>query len=157
EFRAKEAISREAMAAFIYRYAGSPPVDLPSSTPFSDVTSANPFYKEIVWLSQQRISTGWNVGGGEREFRPKEAISRDAMAAFVYRAAGRPSFTAPSKSPFADVSPAGTPYYKEITWLASVGITTGWDVGGGKNEFRPSNSITREAMAAFVYRYDRTF
>ncbi|WP_084104829.1 S-layer homology domain-containing protein [Demequina sp. NBRC 110056] len=157
EFRAKDAISREAMAAFLYRYAGSPKVNLPSRSPFTDVPRNSQFFKEIVWLSQQGISTGWNVGGGKKEFRPKDSITRDAMAAFLYRFAGKPSFSAPSRSPFTDTPRSSTQFYKEITWLSSTGISTGWNVGGGKKEFRPYDSITREAMAAFLYRYDRKF
>ncbi|WP_084104828.1 S-layer homology domain-containing protein [Demequina sp. NBRC 110056] len=155
EFRPKEPISREAMAAFLYRYAGSPRVNLPSRSPFRDVPTNAQFYKEIVWLSQQGITTGWDVGGGRKEFRPREPIARDAMAAFLYRYAGSPSFSPPSRSPFRDTSRTGTQFYKEITWLSSTGISTGWDVGGGRKEFRPYDSITREAMAAFLYRYDR--
>ena len=54
-------------------------------------------------------------------------------------------------SPFRDV-PAGAPFATEIAWLASVGISTGTDVGGGVKEFRPTESVRREAMAAFLHR-----
>ncbi len=155
EFRAKASISREAMAAFMYRHAGSPQVTLPARSPFTDVKPGSQFYKEIVWLSQEGISTGWRKSGSKAEFRPKEPIARDAMAAFLYRYADRPSFTPPSRSPFTDTSATGTQFYKEITWLASTGVSTGWTKGGGKAEYRPYTDITREAMAAFLYRYDR--
>ncbi len=75
---------------------------------------------------------------GVRQYRPLESIARDAMAAFLYRHAGSPAFTAPAVSPFTDVPAGGASFYKEITWLASEGISTGWDVGGaGKREYRP--------------------
>lgn len=154
EFRPREEISREAMAAFMYRYAGSPAVDLPARSPFTDVTpSSTHFYTEIIWMSQQGISTGWSVNGS-KEFRPKDAITRDAMAAFMYRFAGDPDTTAPARSPFSDVTPR-TQFYREITWLASTGISTGWGVAGGKREYRPFDQISREAMAAFLYRFNR--
>ena len=47
-----------------------------------------------------------------------------------------------------DVKPTD-PYYKEITWLGSTGISTGWDDG----TFRPWEPINRDAMAAFLYRF----
>ncbi|MFV0286274.1 MAG: S-layer homology domain-containing protein [Demequina sp.] len=156
EYRPKTAITREAMAAFLYRYAGSPKVTLPSRSPFTDVSKDAKFYKEIVWLSQQGISTGWDVGSGKKEFRPREPISRDAMAAFLYRFAGEPTFSAPSRSPFTDTSRSRTQFYRETAWLSSTGVSTGWRVGEGKREFRPYEPITREAMAAFLYRYDAT-
>ena len=47
---------------------------------FSDVQD-NPFAKEIAWLEEQGITTGWPDG----TFRPGQAIDRDAMAAFIAR------------------------------------------------------------------------
>lgn len=49
---------------------------------------------------------------------------------------------------FTDV-PVDHPYYKEIAWMKSSGISTGWDDG----TYRPSEQVDRDAMAAFFYRY----
>nr|WP_210063468.1 S-layer homology domain-containing protein [Pseudarthrobacter sp. PvP004] len=152
QYRPLESIARDAMAAFLYRHAGSPAFTAPSASPFTDVPVGAAFYKEITWLASKGISTGWDVGGGKREYRPLSPIARDAMAAFLYRYADKPAFTAPSVSPFGDV-PAGGGFYTEITWLAASGISTGWDVGNGVREYRPLNGIARDAMAAFLYRY----
>ncbi|WP_210063466.1 S-layer homology domain-containing protein [Pseudarthrobacter sp. PvP004] len=152
QYRPLESIARDAMAAFLYRHAGSPAFTAPSASPFTDVPVGAAFYKEITWLASKGISTGWDVGGGKREYRPLSPIARDAMAAFLYRYADKPAFTAPSVSPFGDV-PAGGGFYTEITWLAASGISTGWDAGNGVREYRPLNGIARDAMAAFLYRY----
>ncbi|MFJ4227143.1 S-layer protein [Paenarthrobacter nicotinovorans] len=152
QYRPLESIARDAMAAFLYRHAGSPAFTAPASSPFTDVPAGAAFYKEITWLAAQGISTGWDVGGGKREYRPLSPIARDAMAAFLYRYAGKPGFTAPASSPFTDV-PAGGGFYQEITWLAASGISTGWVVAGGLKEYRPLTGIARDAMAAFLYRY----
>ncbi|WP_326502422.1 S-layer homology domain-containing protein [Rothia nasimurium] len=53
----------------------------PAPISFVDVTEADIFYREIMWLAQQRITTGWADG----TFRPYGPIKRDAMAAFIYR------------------------------------------------------------------------
>src|SRR5699024_2284699 len=111
---------------------------------FCDVSGNYVFADEIEWLSAQGITTGYPDG----DFNPRRRITREAIAAFMYRNAGRPSFKAPSQSPFKDLS-RSDPFYKEITWLADQGITTGYDDG----TFRPGNKISREAMAAFLYRY----
>ncbi|MFN3866620.1 MAG: S-layer homology domain-containing protein [Demequina sp.] len=142
-FRPKENVSREAFAAFLYRIAGKPAVRLPANSPFKDVPKNAQFYKEIVWLSQQKITTGWS----DNTFRPKWTIARDAMAAFLYRFEGRPSFTPPSSSPFKDV-PRSQQFYKEITWLAHAKITTGY----ADNTYRPYSGSSREATAAFLFR-----
>ncbi|WP_061965136.1 ThuA domain-containing protein [Demequina aurantiaca] len=153
EYRPLVSVERNAMVAFMYRYAGSPAVTLPAKSPFADITPSTKFYKEMVWASQQGISTGWLEKNGTKTFRPYEAITRDAMAAFLYRMAGKPSHTSPALSPFVDMTPASK-FYKEITWLADTGITTGWGVSGGK-EYRPFSFTNRDAMAAFLYRFDR--
>ena len=80
-----------------------------------------------------------------------ETVKRQDMAAFLYRLAGSPAFEAPAESPFSDVD-ASTPHYREICWLASTGISRGWDVGCSKPEFRGMDSVKRQDMAAFLYR-----
>ncbi|WP_430868465.1 endo alpha-1,4 polygalactosaminidase [Demequina aurantiaca] len=142
-FHPKESVSREAFAAFLYRLAGKPAVALPSRSPFKDVNKSDQFYKEIVWLASQGITTGYSDG----TFRPEGNITREAIAAFLYREAGKPSFSPPTKSPFRDMTPRSS-FYKEVTWLAKSGVTTGYSDG----TFRPKSSVTREATAAFLYR-----
>ncbi|MFT3874848.1 MAG: S-layer homology domain-containing protein [Propioniciclava sp.] len=153
EYRPLQPVARDAMAAFMYRLAGSPAFTAPSTSPFSDVPPSALFYKEMAWLAGNGISTGWDVGGGRYEYRPLQPVARDAMAAFMYRLAGSPAFTAPSTSPFSDVPPSAL-FYKEMAWLAGNGISTGWDVGGGRYEYRPLQPVARDAMAAFMYRLD---
>ncbi|MFW2512273.1 endo-1,4-beta-xylanase [Demequina sp. SO4-13] len=154
EFRPFSAITRDAMAAFLYRYAGEPTVDTSGESPFIDITRANTeFYEEIVWLSEQGITEGWETSEGT-EFRPFEPITRDAMAAFLYRMEGKPAVDTSGRSPFVDITPNNTEFYPEITWLESTGITEGWVVNG-EAEYRPFHSTTRDAMAAFLYRFDQ--
>ncbi|WP_165310896.1 S-layer homology domain-containing protein [Microbacterium protaetiae] len=142
-FRPRNAVTREAMAAFLYRFAGYPAYTPPKKSPFSDVPTTAPFYTEVTWLAQTGVTTGYSDG----TFRPHNPITREAMAAFLYRSAGKPSFTAAKKSPFEDVATSAT-FYKEVTWLASTKVTTGYSDG----TFRPRNQVTREATAAFLYR-----
>jgi hypothetical protein len=150
-YRPLTSINRDAMAAFLYRMAGSPAYTAPQNSAFTDVPKSHPFYKEISWLAALGISTGWQTSEGTSTFRPDLPISRDAMAAFLYRASGYPAFTAPARSPFNDVSPAQQ-FYKEMTWLSANGISTGWAEPGGTATYRPLTDIKRDAMAAFLYR-----
>jgi len=142
-FHPTESVSRMAFAAFLYRLAGKPSVSLPAKSPFKDVKTSDQFYKEIVWLSKTGITTGWSDG----TFRPKDKITREAIAAFLYRFEGRPSFSQPSKSPFGDMT-TRSKFYKEVTWLAKSGVTTGYSDG----TFRPKINVSREAIGAFLYR-----
>ena len=144
-FRPNGSVERGAMAAFFYRMAGSPQFTAPSTPSFKDVPLNHPFYKEIEWMRARGITTGWSDG----TFRPNDAVNRDAMAAFFYRYAGSPAYSAPAVSPFSDVS-TGSQFYREIAWLADQRITTGWPDGS----FRPVQPIERGAMAAFLHRYN---
>ncbi|WP_318152438.1 alkaline phosphatase PhoX [Brachybacterium huguangmaarense] len=81
-FRPTAPIARDAMAAFLYRYAGSPETAAPTSPPFTDVPARSQFAREIAWLKAEGISTGWADG----TYRPLAPIHRDAMAAFLHRA-----------------------------------------------------------------------
>ncbi|WP_026551943.1 S-layer homology domain-containing protein [Arthrobacter sp. H20] len=58
----------------------------PAKSPFTDVSTKQQFYREMAWLSNQGISTGWDNGNGTRSYKPLAPINRDAMAAFLYRA-----------------------------------------------------------------------
>ncbi|WP_354183064.1 GH25 family lysozyme [Arthrobacter sp. UYP6] len=146
-YRPFQPVTREAMAAFLYRLSGSPAYTPPAKSKFSDL-AGSAFYKEINWLDARKVATGWNGN----TFGPKLAINRDAMAAFLYRLAGSPAYTAPKVSPFRDVA-VNNKYYKEISWLAATGISTGWE----DRTFRPYEPIKRDAMAAFLQRYDAKF
>lgn len=115
------------------------------AAPFVDVRYGElSFFTEIAWMEHTGLSNGWPDG----TYRPLAPMKRDAMAAFLYRAAGEPAYTPPARSPFTDV-PTSMAFYKEIAWAESVGITEGWPDG----TFRPVEPIKRDAMAAFMYRF----
>ncbi|AOZ73176.1 hypothetical protein BK816_07615 [Boudabousia tangfeifanii] len=167
-------IQRQAMAAFLYRLAGSPKVpgfdQTPAATPegktiepatpeapaapqFKDVQKTALFAKQIAWLRSTGITTGWADG----TFRPTDPVNRDAMAAFLYRFCGQfADKCAPVVNPerfnlangphFKDT--AGELFAKQISWVNQAKISTGWNDG----TFRPSEPIHRDAMAAFLYR-----
>ena len=75
------------------------------------------------------------------------------MAAFLYRLAGSPAYepAAADKARFSDVD-GSTPHYEEVLWLASTGISKGWDNGDSTASFRPYEDIARVDMAAFLHR-----
>ncbi|PNH85247.1 S-layer homology domain-containing protein [Arthrobacter sp. AFG20] len=147
-FKPITAVNRDAMAAFMYRLAGKPAFTPPKVSPFTDVAPGYLFYKEITWLAAEGISTGWAEPGNKRSFRPVQPVNRDAMAAFMYRLAGKPALSTSTGSRFKDV-PAGRAFSTEIGWLASTGVSTGWADG----TFRPLQAVNRDAMAAFMYRF----
>jgi hypothetical protein len=138
-FRPALSITRQAVVAWLWRLAGSPP---PSGPPtFSDVPASHPFAPAIAWAAEEELVSGFPDG----TFRPGLDVSRQALAAWLWRQAGEP---APAGDPpFSDVS-ASARFADAIAWLAEVGITNGFSDG----TFRPNASITRQAVAAWVCR-----
>ena len=145
-FRPNENNLRDAMIVFIYRAMGSPSYTPPARSPFRDVSTSFVFYRELCWAQSKGIARGW----GDGTFRPLIPVQRDAVAAFLYRAAGSPATTALGSSSFRDV-PRGHVFDKEIGWLAQTGISRGWSDG----TFRPTANIKRDQMATFVDRWMR--
>jgi len=145
-FRGLASVHRDAMAAFLYRVAHDG-ADAPACTAaaFADVPASHPFCGEVTWLASTGITTGFADG----TFRPGAPVTREAMAAFLYRfahdGADAPACTT---APFGDVL-AGQRFCGEVAWLADTGVSTGWP----DHTFRPALSIERQAMAAFLFRF----
>ena len=143
-YRPADDVTRQAMAAFMARLAGVTPAAC-SSPPFIDVPVGHPFCKEIKWLKGAGISTGF----GDGTFRPADPVTRQAMAAFMARLATA-TLTPCTSTPFGDVA-VTHPFCKEIKWLKEVEVSTGFPGG----TYRPSDVVTRQAMAAFLARLQR--
>lgn len=136
------------------RVAGSPYIvgyEVMPST-FMDVNNDTPHMSHINWLATTGVTKGWREVNGYT-FRPFVNVARADMAAFLYRLVGSPDYTPSTaeRAKFRDVD-SSTPHAKEIWWLASTGISAGWDMGNGVYEFRPYAEVTRCDMAAFLYR-----
>jgi len=132
------------MAAFVYRYMGADFTPEAGTQTFSDVTPEHPFYVEIEWMAAQDLTDGYADGS----FGATRPVSRQAMAAFLHRLAGSPE--ASSAAPFGDVT-AGNQFAGAIAWLAEAEITEGYADGS----FGTTRPVTRQAMAAFMHRYDQ--
>jgi hypothetical protein len=142
-FRPSAPVSRQSMAAFTYRFALAPPFAAPTTPTFSDVGTAHPFFREVEWLTGIGIAQGFDDG----TFRPGATVSRQAVAAFLFRISGEVGYVAPERSSFTDVS-LGHPFFAPIHWAAEHHLTDGYADG----TWRPSAPVTRQAMAAFLHR-----
>jgi hypothetical protein len=144
-FRPGGPVSRQALAAFLFRAAGSP--DTPGACvapPFPDVPANHAFCEEIAWLATSGLVEGY----GDGTFRPDAPVSRQAAAAVLFREAGSPTEAgACDVPPFEDVATTHR-FCREVHWLAATGATEGYADG----TFRPTAPVTRQAMAAFLHR-----
>lgn len=141
-FDAKATATRATAAIALYRLAGSPAFEAPATPTFADVPADHAAFTAVEYLA----SVGVAFGYGNGSFGPEDALTRQHLAAFLYRAAA-PSFTAPATATFSDV-PAGSAYATAVEWVAAERLTT---VTG---TFRPGASSSREELATFLKRWD---
>lgn len=121
------------------------PVVVPNSNnPFTDVTEDDWFYDAVLTAYDR----GLMVGVTETRFAPNEKLTRAELLMVLYRMAGAPR--AAFQSAFSDVS-EGAWYAEAISW----GYENGIAKGNTDGTFAPNAIVTREQMAAFLYRYQQ--
>ena len=108
---------------------------------FTDI-DGSVFEADILWLREQGVTLGCNPPDNDR-FCPTDPVSRGQMASFLARALDLPES---ASDPFGDDE--GSVHEANINALAAAGITVGYEDG----TFRPSQSMSRAHMAAFLYR-----
>jgi hypothetical protein len=98
-----------------------------------------------MWMVEAGLANGYPDG----TFRATNPISRQAMAAFLFRLDLQTEVGACPGTGFPDVG-VTHPFCHEIAWMVAAGITDGYTDG----TFKPTNTITRQAAARFLFRFD---
>ncbi len=140
-----QTVTREQMAAFLIRALGDFNPSTPVSQRFTDVPPANQFYAFIEQMAIRQITLG--CGGGN--YCPSDPVTREQMAAFIIRALGELNPPTPAMQRFNDVPPSNS-FYNFIDRMAVLNITLGCSTSPPL--YCPTNSVTREQMAAFLVR-----
>ena len=108
---------------------------------YNDVKAGDWYANAVNYVTLTGLMNGTGDG-----FSPNLAINRGMMVTVLYRMAGSPEVTA--ENPFTDV-PADTWYTDAVIWASENGITA----GTSETTFSPTNSLTREQLATFFYRF----
>lgn len=116
----------------------------PAALPFTDVKSGNWFYDAVKYAYEQGLMTGTSA----TTFAPNGTMNRAMIVTVLYRLEKSPAVTGASK--FTDV-PAGQWYSDAVAWAAANKIVNGYD----ETTFGPMNAVTREQMAAILFRYEQ--
>ena len=114
----------------------------PVGLPFADVSSSDWFYNDVRYVYEKGIMDGT----GADRFSPNAPLTRAMIVTILYRMAGSPSVS--GSSDFTDVA-AGKWFAKAVAWAAANGIVNGY----GSGLFGPNDPVTREQLAAILYRY----
>lgn len=127
-----------------------PPVDEPDEPeepekdelPFVDVEGGDWFYDAVYYA----YTNGLMDGVSTTQFAPNSNLTRGMVVTILYRLEGEPRVT--GSSGFTDVA-SGAWYADAVTWAAANGIVN----GVSDTEFAPNTDITREQLAAILFRY----
>lgn len=114
----------------------------PVGLPFADVSGSDWFYNDVRYVYEKGIMDGT----GADRFSPNAPLTRAMIVTILYRMAGSPSVS--GSSDFTDVA-AGKWFAKAVAWAAANGIVNGY----GDSLFGPNDPVTREQLAAILYRY----
>ena len=119
------------------------------SAQFKDVTRSN----VGTWAADAvdfAYHFGLVSGVSKTEFAPNSPMTRAQLVTVLYRAAGSPSVTVSTNFEDLDV---GSYYYSAVVWANVNGIVN----GTSDTTFSPDSRLTRQQLAAILYRYARAF
>lgn len=114
----------------------------PVGLPFADVSGSDWFYNDVRYVYEKGIMDGT----GADRFSPNAPLTRAMIVTILYRMAGSPAMS--GASDFKDVD-SNKWFAKAVAWAAANGIVNGY----GSGLFGPNDPVTREQLAAILYRY----
>ena len=115
--------------------------ETPSETKFNDVSANDWFASAVDYVTGK----GMMNGTADNTFSPKANTTRGMIVTVLYRLENQPSTSAAS---FTDVA-SGAYYANAVAWANANGIVSGY----GSGKFGPNDKVTREQLAAILYRY----
>ena len=115
--------------------------ETPSETKFNDVSANDWFASAVDYVTGK----GMMNGTADNTFSPKANTTRGMIVTVLYRLENQPSTSAAS---FTDVD-SGAYYANAVAWANANGIVSGY----GSGKFGPNDKVTREQLAAILYRY----
>ena len=110
--------------------------------PFRDVSEKDWFYDDVAYVYRN----GYMEGVSSTKFAPNQNTTRAQIVTILWRLTGEPRATKSNK--FNDVSSSAY-YDKAVSWAVEAGVVNGFDA----KTFKPNDYVTREQLAAILYRY----
>ena len=140
-FAPNENMSRAMLATVLYRMSGE---TAEADSSFRDVSSSAYYAAAVNWASSEGIVNGT----GANAFSPNASITREQLAAMLYRYAGEPSVSADlsAYTDTVDISPYAS---KAVEWCVAKGILS----GESATRLAPQDTATRAECAAMLQRF----
>ena len=134
--------SRAMIVTILWRMQGSPEVD--TTETFTDVYPDAWYAKAIAWAVAEGVADGY----GEGLFGPNDAITREQLAAMLWRYAARPESEG-GLSAFADGAEVSVWAQQAMSWAVSLGLINGVD----SDRLDPKGQATRAQTATILMRF----
>lgn len=142
-FAPKDNLTRGQLVAILYRAAGSPSVT-GTTNPFNDVKAGDYYYNAVLWAYKNDVVNGTGAG----KFSPNANVTREQIAAILYRYMGSPAATG-SLSGYTDRSKISTWATTAMQWAIGKGYIT----GTSSTTLDPLGQATRAQAAVMLHRF----
>ena len=139
-------MTRAMLVTVLYRAAGEPSVT-GITNKFTDNKQGQYYYNAVLWASNKGIVNGATA----TTFDPDGNITREQIAAILYRYAGSPSVTG-SLSGYSDQAQVSSFAVTAMQWAVGSGIITGV-TSGGKTTLSAKGNATRAQVAVMLHRF----
>ena len=134
--------SRAMIVTILWRLQGSPEVEAEET--FTDVAPGDWYADAIAWAAAEGVAEGYEDGS----FRPNDAITREQLAAMLWRYAGSPE-AGGDLSAFADGDDTSDWAQQAMSWAVAQGLITGVD----SDRLDPKGQATRAQTATILMRF----
>lgn len=134
--------SRAMIVTILWRLQGSPEVEAEET--FTDVAPGDWYADAIAWAAAGGVAEGYEDGS----FRPNDAITREQLAAMLWRYAGSPE-AGGDLSAFADGAETSAWAQQAVSWAVSLGLINGVD----SDRLDPKGQATRAQTATILMRF----
>ena len=140
-------MTRAMLVTILYRAAGEPSV-AGITNKFTDNKQNQYYYEPVLWASSKGIVNGATA----TTFDPDGKITREQIAAILYRYAGSPAASSSALNGFADQSAVSSYAVTAMQWAVGNGIITGVSTNG-RTTLSAKNNATRAEVAVMLHRY----
>ena len=142
-FSPNATMTRAQLCAVLYRMAGSP--EMTGRDAFTDTPDGAWYEDAVLWAVRNRIMSGYTAS----TFGPHDPVTREQLAAILWRYAGSPA--AEAGEAYADEASIASWAVTAVDWARTCGFINGMSDGS----FRPDGRATRAQVAAILMRYDQ--
>ena len=140
-------MTRAMLVTILYRAAGEPSV-AGITNKFTDNKQNQYYYEPVLWASSKGIVNGATA----TTFDPDGKITREQIAAILYRYAGSPAASSSALNGFADRSAVSSYAVTAMQWAVGNGIITGVSTNG-RTTLSAKNNATRAQVSVMLHRF----